>query len=131
MKITITVSAGVMQHVIVTLPDNLPEKAIIAGAFMVAIKKGQLQQAKLALSMQEDNFRVDEDWYRGHCNVPEYDPNTPLFAKTPMEQAITRDAAETFEGMKRVKKRAVRGLTLLRPQPITDEDGDRGDDCGG
>jgi hypothetical protein len=131
MKITIIVDAGVMQHVITMIPDEVPEKAVIAGAFMVAIKKGEVSRAKLALSMQEDNFRVDEDWYRGHCNVPEYDPNTPLFAKTPMEQAIARDAAETLEGMKRVKKRAVRGLTLLRPQPITDEDGDRGDDCGG
>lgn len=131
MKITIIVDAGVMQHIITMIPDEVPEKVIVAGAFMVAIKKGEVSRAKLALSMQEDNFRVDEDWYRGHCNVPEYDPNTPLFAKTPMEQAITRDAAETLEGMKRVKKRAVRGLTLLRPQPITDEDGDRGDDCGG
>lgn len=131
MKITITIDDGIMQRAIILMPDGAPEKVIIAGAFMVALKKGEVSRAKLALSMQEDNLRSDEDWYRNHCNVPEYDPNTPLFEKTPMEQAIASAAAEMINDMKRVKKRAVRGLTLLRPPPVSDGDADRGDDCGG
>jgi len=130
MKITITVEAGVMQRAITMISDDVPEKVIIAGAFMIALKKGEVAQAKLALSMQEQNYRADETWYYDHCNVAQYDPTKPLFTKTPLEQAIARDAAKV-EDMKRVKKRAVRGLTLIRPQPITDADADRGNDCEG
>lgn len=130
MKITITVEAGVMQRAITMISDDVPEKAIIAGAFMIALKKGEVAQAKLALSMAEQNYAAEETWYHDHCNVAQYDPTKPLFTKTPLEQAI-ENGAEMVIGDMKVKKRAVRGLTLIRPQPITDADADRGDDCEG
>jgi hypothetical protein len=130
-KITITIDDGIMQRAITMIPDDVPEKVIVAGAFMIALKKGEVAQAKLALSMAEQNYRADETWYHNHCNVAQFDPTKPLFTKTPLEQAIENGAEMVIGDMKRVKKRAVRGLTLIRPQPITDADADRGNDCEG